>query len=104
MERRRREEGRLQWVGSGQGTLMTQEMGPVSSTGENVERDVGRAASNLSVFTYKSGPHVPFFSAMSHMFFQHSLGCIFPLSKFYRTEQIRKKNLVWFCHDPSRKI
>lgn len=48
-------------MGSGQGTLMTQEMGPVSSTGENVERDVGRAASNLSVFTCKSGPHVPFF-------------------------------------------
>lgn len=52
---------------SGQGALVTQEMEPVSSTGENVERDVGRVASNLSVFTCKCGPHVLFFSNVTYV-------------------------------------
>ena len=52
---------------SGKGTLITQKMEPVSSTGENVERDVGRATSNLSLFTCKCGPHVPFFSNVTYV-------------------------------------
>lgn len=52
---------------SGKGTLITQKMEPVSSTGENVERDVGRTTSNLSVFTCKCGSHVPFFINVTYV-------------------------------------